>query len=247
MAQDRREDKLFAAQMQEVSDFTFDTATAKVFDDMVERSVPLYTELQRMMAELSIQFLQHGSVMYDLGCATGSTMKAVAQSCTDTSVRFIGIDNSEAMLQKAGDNLRSAGVMDKCELRIADLTGSIDLSDASVVIMAWTLQFVRPFNRDQIISHIHRNLRPGGCLIITEKAVLEDPALNRLYINMYHDYKRRRGYSELEISQKREALENILIPYRVEENIELMKRNGFTTADVFFRWYNWSGLIAVKP
>jgi tRNA (cmo5U34)-methyltransferase len=118
--------------------------------------------------------------------------------------------------------------------------------DASVVLLVLTLQFVRPLNRDRLLDDIYRGLRPGGCLILVEKVLGETPLFNRLFIKHYYELKRRNGYSELEIAQKREALENVLVPYRLEENRDLLVRHGFQSIDVFFKWYNFSGLIAVK-
>lgn len=246
-AEVRKRDAIFAQKMEQMRDFAFDTTTSQVFDDMVERSVPLYLEQQRMLAELTLRYLQPDSVVYDLGCATGNTLLRLAKACQGKPVRFVGVDNAPAMLEKAQAKLQAAGVSQRCELRTMDITSpSLDLSDASVVIMGWTLQFVRPLKRDEVISRIYNFLRPSGCLILTEKLVVPDPGLNRLYIDLYYDYKRRQGYTELEIGQKREALENVLIPYQIAENTSLLQRNGFPVVDVFFRWYNWCGIIAVK-
>jgi tRNA (cmo5U34)-methyltransferase len=112
--------------------------------------------------------------------------------------------------------------------------------------MNWTLQFVRPLRRDAVVRDIHSRLVPGGCMILLEKVLCAESLLNRLYIDLYYDFKKREGYSESEIATKRESLENVLVPYRVEENIVLLQRNGFGVVDVFFRWYNWAGFIAVK-
>jgi tRNA (cmo5U34)-methyltransferase len=121
-----------------------------------------------------------------------------------------------------------------------------DLSNASVVTMNWTLQFVRPLYREKLIRKINKGLVKNGALILCEKVLVEDSMLNRLYIELYYNFKRRQGYSEMEIAQKREALENILIPYRADENTELLKKSGFRTVDSLFRWYNWASFIAIK-
>ena len=122
----------------------------------------------------------------------------------------------------------------------------VRLQRASVVTMNWTLQFVRPIYREALLERIHAALVVGGVLILCEKILAEPEELNRLYVSLYHDFKRRNAYSELEIAKKREALENVLVPCTVSENLELLREAGFGSVDPFFRWYNWVGLLAVK-
>lgn len=229
-----------------VDDFKFDEHVAGIFDDMLVRSIPFYAEIQRMTVELAQRFAQPGSAVVDLGCSIGTTLQALARGIQDPSIRLVGVDNAAPMLARARANLEAAGVMDRCELQEADLNGDFKLGDASVAIMNWTLQFVRPLNRDAVIRGLYDGLREQGCLIVVEKVLGNESLLNRLYIDLYYDFKRRNGYSQLEIAEKRERLENVLIPYRIEENLELLRRNGFQILDVFFRWYNWAGFLAVK-
>jgi tRNA (cmo5U34)-methyltransferase len=227
-------------------DFEFNENVAKIFDDMLARSIPYYAEIQRMNVELAQRFVQPGSLVVDLGCSLGTTLIALAKGIEDPTVRFMGVDNSQAMLARARGNLEAAGVAKRCELRAADLNDELDLRDASVVIMNWTLQFVRPLNRDRVIRAIHGALRDRGCLIVFEKVLGDESLLNRMYIDLYYGFKRRNGYSDLEIAEKRERLENVLVPYRIEDNLQLLTRNGFPVNDVVFRWYNWAGFLAVK-
>jgi tRNA (cmo5U34)-methyltransferase len=229
-----------------IHDFKFDQSVADVFDDMLERSIPFYAELQRMTAELARRFAQPGTAIVDLGCSTANTLLTLAGEIPDPSIRLVGIDSSRPMLDKARAKLEAAGVLGRCDLREADLDGDFKLDAASVVVMNWTLQFVRPLRRDGVVRKIHDNLVDGGCLIVLEKVLGEESLLNRLYIDLYYDFKKRNRYSETEIARKRESLENVLIPYRVEENVEMLARNGFAIHDVFFRWYHWAGFLGVK-
>lgn len=226
-----------------MKDFIFDKTVADHFDDMVSRSVPLYSELQRMVAELTGRFAQDGSTVVDLGCSTGTTLELLDDVLQGRGIRLVGIDNSKPMLEKAA--VRLAG-RKSCELVQADVNDGLPDISASVVLMNWTLQFVRPLSRDAVIRDIHTKLLPGGCLVLLEKILCAESLLNRLYIDLHYDFKKREGYSASEIAAKRESLENVLVPYRVEENTTLLKRNGFGIVDVFFRWYNWAGFIAVK-
>jgi tRNA (cmo5U34)-methyltransferase len=227
-------------------DFEFNEGVANIFDDMLARSIPFYADIQRQTVELAQRFVRPGSSVIDLGCSLGTTLSALAKAIDDPSVKFIGVDNSRPMLDKARANLEAAGVMSRCELREADLNGKIDVAGASIVIMNWTLQFVRPLNRDGVIRSIFDGLADQGCLIVFEKVLGDESLLNRMYIDLYYNFKRRNGYSDMEIAEKREKLENVLIPYRIDDNLQLLKRNGFQVCDVVFRWYNWAGFLAVK-
>ena len=229
-----------------IHDFKFDQKVADVFDDMLERSIPFYDELQRMNVELTRHFVQPGTTVVDLGCSTANTLIRLASEITDPSVRFVGLDSSRPMLDKARAKLEAAGVLGRCELRETDLNSDFKLDAASVVVMNWTLQFVRPLHRDTVVRKIYDNLVDGGCLLVVEKVLGEESLLNRLYIDLYYDFKKRNGYSDTDISRKREALENVLIPYRIEENLEMLARNGFQIRDTFFRWYHWAGFLGLK-
>jgi tRNA (cmo5U34)-methyltransferase len=227
------------------TDFKFNKQTAAVFDDMVSRSVPFYGEMQRMTAEIAADFAQPGTNLYDLGCATGTTMLAM-DGAIDPGVRFVGVDNSDDMLAKARLKMQQAGMKRAYDLVTADLHKGPVVENASVVLLLLTLQFVRPLYRDRLVADIVRGMNDRGCLILIEKLTSADTLFNRLYIKYYYDMKRRNGYSETEIAQKREALENVLIPYRLEENVEMLKGAGFKSVEVFFRWYNFCGIVAVK-
>lgn len=241
---DSAEDRVFAGDRRP-GDFAFNAEVADVFDDMVRRSVPFYDEMQRMTAELAADFAQPGSALFDLGCATGTTM-ALLHRTVDPSVRFVGLDNAPEMLARARAKLQMVAAARTVELIEADLHALPALEDGSVAVMSLTLQFVRPLHRENVVRRIFGGLRQGGAMILVEKLTVRDSGLNRLFIDHYYGMKRRNGYSDLEIAQKREALENVMIPYRLEENVALLERAGFTEAEVFFRWYNFCGLLAVK-
>jgi len=238
-------DQVFKKEIQKVEDFKFDTTVASVFDDMVNRSVPFYGEIQRMMAELSADHARTGTDVYDLGCATGTTLIGMNTSVAE-DIRFIGIDDSKKMLNKCRSKLEEAEFRRPFDLRYGDLNQNIEISNASVVISCLTLQFVRPINRPKLLKTIYDGLNSKGVLILTEKILAEDSVFNRDFIKHYYNYKRRNQYSEMEISQKREALENILVPYKLSENITLLRDTGFSHCEVFFKWYNFAGLIATK-
>jgi len=238
-------DEVFSAEQPSIGDFTFNRKVATVFDDMVTRSVPFYPEIQRMVAELAADFATPGSSIYDLGCSTGTTF-LLLQGALAPDVRLVGIDNSKEMLEKCRAKFEAEGIKRPYELRFADLNQGIAIDNASVVLMILTLQFIRPLYRDKLMADIYHGMNENGCLILVEKVLGEDSLFNRLFIKYYYDMKRRNGYSDLEITQKREALENVLIPYKLLENREMLLRTGFRYVDVFFKWYNFCAMVAVK-
>jgi len=238
-------DKVFDEQVKTVPDFKFSAKVAGVFDDMVSRSVPFYGEIQRMVAEIAADHAQEGTHVYDLGCSTGTTLIGM-DALVPPSIPFVGIDESNDMLAKCREKLVEAGVKRAYDLQVADLHGPVEIKNASVVVLCLTLQFIRPIYREKLLKRIAAGLVPGGALILVEKVITENSEFNREFIHHYYDYKRRNQYSELEISQKREALENVLIPYKLSENIQMLQEAGFSMTEVFFKWYNFSGLVAVK-
>lgn len=239
------QDKIFQEKRERIDDFNFGKETAAVFDDMLDRSVPFYSEVQRMMGEIAVDFAAPGSHLYDLGCSTGTSLLRL-DPLVSPDVTFIGVDSSPEMLDKARTKLAEHGITRPHDLICQNLDNGVAIVNASVVIMNLTLQFVRPLNRDRLIQGIANGTNEGGCLLLVEKVISENSTLNRMFIKYYYDFKKRNGYSEMEISQKREALENVLIPYHFEENRELLLRNGYKACDVFFRWYNFCGMLAIK-
>jgi len=237
-------DKVFENKAK-VGDFEFDKEVANVFDDMVDRSVPFYKESQKMIVDLSNYFSRKGSNIYDFGSSTGTTLLNLSQNLEEKEIKLIGVDNSGDMIKKAVKKFNELGIVDGFEFINDDLV-NVEVDNASVVIMAHTLQFVRPLYRDILVRNIYNGLNNRGVLIVFEKVLSDNSMLNRAFIDFYYDYKREKKYSEIEIVKKREALENVLIPYRVSENIELFKRNGFQIVDEVFRWYNWAGFVAIK-
>lgn len=240
-----RRDKIFDEPDRPIGDFTFDRAVAGVFDDMVSRSVPFYGEMQRMIVEMAADFVTPDSNVFDLGCSTATTFLQLHPRLPP-SARFVGFDNSEEMLAKAREKLAASGVDRSVDLRVVDLDQGAPVENASLVMLILTLQFIRPLNRDRLMRDIFRGMNAQGCLLLVEKVLGEDSLFNRLFIKYYYEMKRRHGYSEMEISKKREALENVLIPYKLLENRELLLHTGFRSVDVFFKWYNFCGIIAVK-
>ncbi|MCL4127252.1 UNVERIFIED_CONTAM: hypothetical protein GTU68_030351 [Idotea baltica] len=212
---------------------------------MVTRSVPFYLEMQRMITEIVQDFAVEGTNVYDLGCSTGTTLNNLDKVLPD-GITFVGIDDSNEMLEKCDANFKEQGMTREYKLEWQDMNQSVKIENASVVVLCLTLQFIRPLYRERLVKEIYDSMNPNSCLILVEKVLGEDSLFNRQFIKHYYDFKRRNNYNEMEISQKREALENVLIPYKLNENIELLKKTGFEYVETFFKWYNFCGMVAVK-
>ena len=239
-----KKDKMFKRR-HNLREFNFGKETVAVFDNMLNRSVPFYNELQRMIAEIANEFAQDGTNIYDLGCSTGTTLMNLYSNVTK-DVKLVGVDYSKDMLSRCRQRLLSGRRKINCRLMHADLNQFANIKNASVVILNLTLQFIRPLYRDRLIASIRNGLIDNGCLILIEKVLGNNSNFNRTFIKFYYDFKKRQGYSDLEIANKRDALENVLIPYHSDENKQLLKKNGFSQIDIFFKWYNFCGIVAIK-
>ena len=226
--------------------FVFDDRVAQVFDDMLDRSVPHYKEVIRSIARILSCQLQSGEQVVDLGCSTGTTLLKLSKLLEEKKLSYLGIDNSPAMLDKA--RLKAELFSRKEYLHfLCDDIMKIEQPGTAAFILNYTLQFIRPLHRESFLRKIYNNLRPGGICILSEKTISHHPGLNRRYIDIYHQFKKERGYSELEIAKKREALENVLIPCSLEENRSMLHAAGFIEVEPFFQWFNFVSFLAVKP
>jgi tRNA (cmo5U34)-methyltransferase len=238
-------DTLFIDPALTPEDFQFSPKVAEVFDDMLERSVPFYKETIAMAASLLDTFVAPHEVVYDLGCSTGTTMIELARRLAHRDLHFIGVDNSAAMVEKA--TLKAEIYSKTKQLRFvqADIL-DFPLHEPAAIILHYTLQFIRPLQRPDFVRHLHAALKPGGLLLVGEKTISHNPLFNRAFIGYYLDFKRRQGYSEIEIAKKREALENVLVPFSSSETVALLKKAGFDHVEQFFQWFNFSGFVARK-
>ena len=242
-------DRVFATERLPTA-FAFDYQVASVFEDMINRSVPGYSTIISMIGVLAERYCGAGSTIYDLGASLGGASFAVAQQLPHDDYRIIAIDNSEAMTSRLSAKLAALGELggketSRIECRHEDLRDS-KIEDASMVILNFTLQFIEPAAREALMRKIYDGMRPGGLLIISEKIQFPDPALNELFIDLYHRFKETQGYSKLEISQKRAALENVLIPETLAAHRERLNGAGFHSVDTWFQCFNFASMVAFK-
>jgi tRNA (cmo5U34)-methyltransferase len=227
-------------------DFVFNERVAEVFDDMLDRSIPFYRQVIDAQAQLLNGYLGPEDRVYDLGCSTGTSLLEFSRLLEHKGLQFIGIDNSAPMLDKARLKSELYSKQKSISFSLEDIT-AFDHPGAGGIVLNYTLQFIRPLQRESFLQRLFHNLRPGGIILISEKVINQDRRLNREYIDMYHRFKKARGYSELEIAKKREALENVLIPFSIEENKTMLKNSGFMSVETYFQWFNFVSFIAIKP
>ena len=222
--------------------FEFDEEVASVFDDMLSRSVPFYDEVLKLTTTFALNYLKEGGRVYDLGCSTAS-MLIELQRKSKINLHLIGIDNSKAMIKQAKTKSKAYG--SDIDFVCGDIF-EVDLKESQLIISNYTLQFIRPLQREKLVKKIFNSLEKNGIFIFSEKVISNNKTLNKQFIDEYYNFKKRQGYSEFEIAQKREALENVLIPYTEEENKKMIKDAGFSHIEILFKWVNFATFIAIK-
>lgn len=222
--------------------FEFDEEVASVFDDMLNRSVPFYKEMERLSISFASNFLEENDTVYDLGCSTASTLIELAQY-SKKKLKLKGIDNSEAMLNRARKKAKAFGV--DIEFFNDDIF-NVEFTNAKLILSNYTLQFIRPLQREKLVQKIYDSLEEQGVFIFSEKLISTNKILSKQSIDEYYTFKQTQGYSKFEISQKREALENVLVPYSEDENKKMILDAGFSHCETIFKWVNFATFIAIK-
>jgi len=238
------EDRLFSVSLEKISDFVFDEKVVRVFRDMISRSVPGYGTLLSMLPVIVRHFVQPGSQCYDLGCSLGTGSLAVRHSVQSPDVRIIAIDNSPDMVASC----QAVMAEDHGQVPVDVVCGDVRqqrISNASLVMMNFTLQFIEPDVRGAMVQQIYNGLNPGGVFVLSEKIHLPDESAE-LMTRLHEEFKRANGYSELEISQKRSALENVLITETMEQHSARLRAAGFSQVMCWFQCFNFVSLLAVK-
>ncbi|SFM93245.1 tRNA (cmo5U34)-methyltransferase [Izhakiella capsodis] len=238
-------DTLFSAPIAQLGDWTFDERVAEVFPDMIQRSVPGYSTIISMIGMLAGRFVSAGSQVYDLGCSLGAATLSVRRNIKAEGCRIIAIDNSPAMVERCRRHLDAFRAETPVEVQEADIR-EVKIENASLVILNFTLQFLQPDDRLALLKKVYSGLNPGGALVLSEKFSFEDQTVGDLLFDMHHDFKRANGYSELEISQKRSMLENVMLTDSVESHKARLSAAGFQHAGVWFQCVNFGSLVAVK-
>ena len=241
-------DRIYATPQPQVSDFAFNEDVVRVFPDMIKRSVPGYPTIVENLGVLAAQFAQPGSALYDLGCSLGAVTQAMRRHVKSEGCRVIGVDNSAAMVARCHEYLHAQDSMFQELLPYELIEGdilAIDFQPASVVALNFTLQFIEPERRLELLTRIRQSLLPGGALILSEKLRFEDEAEQALLTDLHIAFKRANGYSELEIAQKRSALENVMKPDSLQQHRERLLAAGFRQVTPWFQCLNFASLVAL--
>lgn len=240
-----KRDSLYDKPRKQVVDFAFDTAVVDVFPDMIRRSVPGYETIIALLGTLGNQYAQDNSTIYDLGCSLGAATLSLYQQVQAENVTFIGIDNAPAMIAQCEQNLQKHMPDSQHELICQDIQDT-DITNASVVVINFTLQFLPVETRKALLEKIYHGLLPGGCLILSEKIRFTDEEKQEHMTEWHHAFKRANHYSDMEVSQKRAALDNVLIPDTPETHIERLQASGFNQVEQWFQCFTFSSFIAIK-
>ena len=242
MSEESSKDRVFARVLSDVRAFEFNETVANVFQDMISRSVPGYALLLQMIGLYADIFIQPGSRIFDLGCSLGEATLVIADRAKDNDCEIIAVDNSAAMISKCGQLPHSP---QSIEWRCEDIRQT-EISNASMVVLNLTLQFLPPKERPALLQQIFQGLNPGGVLVLSEKVVFDDASENERMVQLYQGFKKTMGYSDLEISQKRNALENVLIPDSEQQHFQRLDDAGFDEIYQCFRSFNFISYLAIK-
>jgi tRNA (cmo5U34)-methyltransferase len=235
-------DRVFNTPQENIAPFEFNENVAQVFDDMISRSIPFYAEIHKLIIDMCLRHYKAQGNIVDLGCSTGTTIALLDQAFGDKNPQYVGIDLSVPMIELAK---QKCSTVKNCQFLVEDMT-QYSFENAEVVILNYTLQFLKKEGRLPLLKKIYNSLPKGGVIIISEKITVPDQDFESLITDLYYDFKRRNGYSELEISQKREALENVLEPISPKEQLAMIQEAGFSKSDMLFRWYNFASYVGIK-
>lgn len=239
------EDAIYARPQERIVDFEFNENVARVFPDMIRRSVPGYGTMITMLGLMAERYAQPGSNVYDLGCSLGAATLAMRRRIQPHDCQIIAVDNSEAMVEGCQQNIDDDISPIEVDVRCEDIR-HIEFKKASVVVLNFTLQFLPPEEREPLLQKIYDAMLPGGVLVLSEKLVFDKQTAGKTLETLHLDFKRANGYSDLEISQKRSALENVLIPDSAKQHQQRLNNVGFQQADLWFQCFNFASFLAIK-
>ena len=240
----KNKDNIYQNRLHKVEDFSFDENVVRVFPDMIERSVPGYSDILKSITILAKKFITQSSNVYDLGCSMGAVTSAILASSIKHDYKILAVDNSQAMVDELKDVFQDKYLSNSLDV-IKDDVCNIQVFNASFVILNFTLQFISKEKRNDLINNIYEGLNPGAALIISEKITFDDD-LDQCQKEYHLMFKKYNGYSDLEISQKRSALENILIPETTTDHFSRLKASGFGTFHIWHQHFNFVSMIAIK-
>jgi tRNA (cmo5U34)-methyltransferase len=241
----KKKDSLYSEKQNSIAQFKFDKKVTEAFDDMIERSVPGYGTTISMLGIIAEKYSQADSYCYDLGCSLGAATLAMRRNIKQSGCSIVSVDNSEPMIEKCQERIAAENSQVPVKLVCADIR-DVAIRNASIVVLNFTLQFIAPEKRETLLKKIYDGMLPSGVLILSEKISFDNKQVEELNIEMHHAFKRSHGYSDLEVSQKRTALEKVLTPETIEAHQQRLKNAGFQTSTVWFQCLNFISIAAIR-
>lgn len=226
-----------------LSDWAFNEDVSHLFDNHVRQSVPLYEAIQQLIAQLSDFFIQPHTVVYDLGCATGETISRIHHRHYHKPVKFIGIDESEPMLQKA---IRKNEGNPYIQFVQQSIEHYLFEHKSNLILSVLTMQFLPIETRKQVLQNIYSSLNKGGAFFFVEKSYPSHPKIQDMFTQIYHDEKEKQGLTATEIRDKDKSLRGVLNSLTVSDNMELLAVTGFSVVEIFFKYLNFTGFLVIK-
>ena len=242
---DQGPDKLFSSPLNQVNEFAFDEAVARVFPDMIQRSVPGYTTIIPMIGIITEQYAQNGTTCYDLGCSLGASTLAMRHGLKGKNCRLVGIDNASSMIERAHHYIELDNDTTPVTLKCGDIRDQ-QFEQSSVITLNFTLQFLPTEDRERLLKKLSQVLLPAGVLILSEKLVFQDSEAQSALETLHWDFKKANGYSDMEIAQKRTAIENVLVPETMEQHRKRLLETGFSKVIPWYQCFNFCSLLAIK-
>ena len=243
-------DEIYASAPDGGRPFEFNESVARVFPDMLRRSIPGYGGSIEAIGWLAARSVRANTRCYDLGSSLGAAALAIRDNVSATGVSIVAVDNAPAMVERCRQRIAAeSGATQQARPEISVMEADVrdvEIAAASMVVMNYTLQFLRVGERNAMMAKIFRGLIEGGVFLLSEKVVNEDPSIEALVVDLHHEYKRANAYSELEISRKRAALENVLIPESIEIHRKRLSAVGFRHVGVLLRHFNFVSLLAIR-
>lgn len=242
-----RKDEIYRSDADKTAPFEFNDAVADVFPDMLQRSIPGYSTSIEAIGLLAARYVQAGTTCFDLGCSLAAATLAMRRNITAPGCRIVAVDNSSAMVERCRAVLAREPANGDTDVQVlcSDIR-DIEISNASMVVLNYTLQFLPVDDRLSLLTKISDGMVDNGILILSEKVVDQDPDIENLLVELHHQFKRRNAYSDLEISRKRAALENVLLPETLKTHVARLKQAGFRSAGTWLRYYNFVSILALK-
>ena len=241
------QDTLFSVPIDKLDNWSFNSRVADVFPDMIHRSIPGYSSIIYIIGIIVQHFVKPNTYIYDLGCSFGSSTLSIQDNIQSPGCTIIAVDNSQDMVKCCFNYVNKFYNKNITPVKILEANiCDINIENASLVILNFTLQFIEPSLRLKLLKKIWQGLYPGGALLLSEKFSFKDIKISTILSNMHYNFKRNNGYSDMEINQKIIMLKNVMFTDTIETHKMRLYKAGFINSEVCFQNLNFGSIIALK-